>query len=68
MLVEAVRTLTDVPPHEDWQLNEARRQLSDALVSAGERAGSVTLGLADVRALLTQRLRGRPTRANFPRV
>jgi exodeoxyribonuclease V gamma subunit len=65
VLVEAVRTLTDVPPHEDWQLNEARRQLSDALVSAGDRAGSVTLGLADVRALLTQRLRGRPTRANF---
>ncbi len=65
VLVEAVRSLTDVPPHDDWQLNEARGQLTDALVSAGPRAGSVTLELADVRALLGRRLRGRPTRANF---
>jgi exodeoxyribonuclease V gamma subunit len=64
-LVEAVRGLTDVPPHDDWQLVEARRQLTDALVSAGDRAGAVPLGLSDVRALLAQRLRGRPTRANF---
>lgn len=64
-LVEAVRCLTDVPPHDDWQLSEARRQLTDALVSAGQRAGSVALGLSDVRALLAARLQGRPTRANF---
>ena len=64
-LVEAVRDLTEVPPYDDWQVNEARRQLTDALVSAGDRADGVMLGLSDVRALLTQRLRGRPTRANF---
>jgi exodeoxyribonuclease V gamma subunit len=64
-LVDAVRDLTEVPPHDEWQVNEARRQLTDALVSAGDRADGVLLGLSDVRALLTQRLRGRPTRANF---
>jgi exodeoxyribonuclease V gamma subunit len=64
-LVDAVRDLTDVPAADDWQLNEARRQLTDALTSAGERAGTVRLGLSDVRALLAQRLQGRPTRANF---
>ena len=64
-LVEAVRDLTDVEPYDDWQVSEARRQLTDALVSAGDRAETVMLGLSDVRVLLTQRLRGRPTRANF---
>lgn len=64
-LVEAVGDLTEVAPHDDWQLSEARRQLTDALVAAGERADSVTLGLSDARALLAARLEGRPTRANF---
>ena len=64
-LVEAVRDLTAVPAYDEWQVSEARRQLTDALVSAGPRADTVTLGLSDVRALLAQRLRGRPTRANF---
>lgn len=64
-LVEAVRNLTAVPSPDDWQVEEARRQLTDVLVSAGDRARTVELGLSDVRALLAQRLRGRPTRANF---
>ena len=64
-LVEAVRDLTAVAPNDDWQVSEARRQLTDALASAGDRADSALLGLPDVRALLSQRLQGRPTRANF---
>jgi exodeoxyribonuclease V gamma subunit len=64
-LVTAVRDLTDVAPADEWQLTEARRQLGDALVSAGERGATVPLGLSDVRSLLAHRLRGRPTRANF---
>jgi len=64
-LVGAVRSLTDVPPYDDWQVNEAQRQLTDVLAAAGKRAESVRLGLPDVRALLARRLRGRPTRANF---
>jgi exodeoxyribonuclease V gamma subunit len=64
-LVAAVRDLTDVPAYDDWQVSEARRQLTEALAAAGERADRVRLGLADVRALLARRLSGRPTRANF---
>ena len=64
-LVTAVRDLVDVAPNDDWQISEARRQLTDALASAGERADALRLGLSDVRALLAQRLSGRPTRANF---
>jgi len=44
---------------------EARRQLTDALTAAGSRAETVRLRLGDVRALLADRLRGRPTRAGF---
>ncbi len=33
--------------------------------AAGDRADAVTLTLADLRVLLADRLRGRPTRANF---
>ncbi len=65
VLVTAVRDLTDVAPREEWQLVEARRQLSDALTAAGPRADRVPLRLGDVRALLADRLRGRPTRAGF---
>ena len=42
-----------------------RRELTDVLTSAGDGASAALLGLADVRALLARRLRGRPTRANF---
>jgi exodeoxyribonuclease V gamma subunit len=64
-LLVAVDDLTDVAPSDDWQLSEARRQLSDALVAAGARSGSVPLRLSDARSLLAHRLRGRPTRAGF---
>jgi exodeoxyribonuclease V gamma subunit len=64
-LLTAVDDLTDVAPSDDWQLGEARRELTDALTSAGDRAGSVPLRLPDARSLLAHRLRGRPTRASF---
>jgi len=50
--------LTAVSEADAWQLGQARREL------AAGSAGTV-LRLADVRALLSDRLRGRPTRANF---
>ncbi|UYM04677.1 exodeoxyribonuclease V subunit gamma [Solicola gregarius] len=64
-LLDAVDLLADAPPAEQWQILHARRQLTDALRSAGDLATRVRVVLADVRALLASRLRGRPTRANF---
>ncbi|HSE70203.1 MAG TPA: exodeoxyribonuclease V subunit gamma [Nocardioidaceae bacterium] len=66
----AVESLVDVSPQDAWQLTQARWQLTDALTSAeragrGGQAGDTTLTLSDVRSLLGERLKGRPTRANF---
>ena len=57
--------LTDTAAGDAWQAAQARAELAAAAAAAGGRAGTVTLTLADVRALLAERLRGRPTRANF---
>lgn len=64
-LIDSVDSLVDVPPREAWQLSQARRQLTEAVSVADERLTSTTLGLSDIRALLADQLRGRPTRANF---
>jgi exodeoxyribonuclease V gamma subunit len=50
-----------------WQLAELQRLLDDVIDEAtGQQAASpVPLGLSDVTALLADRLKGRPTRANF---
>ncbi len=62
-LREGVRSLTDVPPDDAWQLPQLERELVRAASSSSEQ--SLELRLADVRALLAGRLAGRPTRANF---
>lgn len=51
---------------EDWQLAQVRRELT-ALLAGAEASGQVDalLSLADVRALVADRVAGRPTRANF---
>ncbi len=59
-LVGALELLTETAPEDAWQLAQARRELAEA--GAG---GSGSLRLADVRAMLAGRVRGRPTRANF---
>jgi exodeoxyribonuclease V gamma subunit len=59
-LAGALETLTDTAPADAWQPAQARRELAEA----GE-GGTVPVRLADVRALLADRLRGRPSRANF---
>ncbi|HST85083.1 MAG TPA: exodeoxyribonuclease V subunit gamma [Kineosporiaceae bacterium] len=60
-LNRGLELLTDVRERDAWQLSQAQRELSEAV----EHAGSAPLQLADVRAMLTDRLAGRPTRANF---
>jgi exodeoxyribonuclease V gamma subunit len=57
--------LTDTAPADAWQAAQARGELAAAARAAGPHAGTVPLGLADIRSLLAERLRGRPSRANF---
>ncbi|MGS0688612.1 exodeoxyribonuclease V subunit gamma [Nakamurella sp. GG22] len=65
-LVDSVDSLTSVSATNSWQSAELRRELGDVQRKA-ELAGAsaVSLGRADIRALLAGRLGGRPTRANF---
>ena len=63
-LDRAVTLLADAPPTEEWQLVQARRVLADVRGS-GEGHDGAPLRLPDVRALLADRLQGRPTRAGF---
>jgi exodeoxyribonuclease V gamma subunit len=64
-LLGAVDEMTAVAPFDAWQLSQARWQVADALAAAGDRSSTLELRLSDIRALLGDRLRGRPTRANF---
>ena len=54
--------LTATVPADAWQLAQARAELSAVLESAPH---DPTMTLHDVRAVLADRLAGRPTRANF---
>jgi len=64
-LTTALERLTAVRAVDAWQSAEARRELAQVATDAGDRAASAILSLADVHALLAERLSGRPTRANF---
>ncbi len=59
--------LTDAEPGEEWQFIELRRLLDEVTAEATVDTGPAdhALSVAEVRALLADRLRGRPTRANF---
>ncbi|HXV92582.1 MAG TPA: exodeoxyribonuclease V subunit gamma [Pseudonocardia sp.] len=61
----ALDSLTATTPTEAWQGAQARGELAEAARAAGPHAEDTPLGLTDVRGLLAERLRGRPTRANF---
>jgi exodeoxyribonuclease V gamma subunit len=65
VLQDALDALTLVTGTDEWQGTQARAELAAAVRAAGPHAATVGLGLADVRGLLAERLRGRPTRANF---
>jgi len=63
-LTSSLDALTSVADRDGWQLTQARRELTE-VATAGDVAARTTLRLADIRALLADRLRGRPTRAGF---
>jgi len=59
--------LTATTEWEAWQRSQLERLLDDVLAegTVAGRASDAHLELAEIRALLADRLRGRPTRANF---
>ena len=57
--------LTAAPDWEAWQRLELERILADIEAEATLAGRSPDLALPEIRALLAQRLAGRPTRANF---
>ncbi|MPZ73003.1 MAG: exodeoxyribonuclease V subunit gamma, partial [Nitriliruptorales bacterium] len=65
-LAGAADALTATSPTAAWQRAQLQRILDEVVDEAGgDGANGATLRLAEVRALLADRLRGRPTRANF---
>jgi exodeoxyribonuclease V gamma subunit len=63
VLEDGVAALTAAPATDAWQLAQVRRELARVRGDAHDPA--VPLRLPDVRALLADRVAGRPTRANF---
>ncbi|MFJ4655019.1 exodeoxyribonuclease V subunit gamma [Nocardia sp. NPDC088792] len=61
VLGRALDLLTDVPVTQGWMGVQARRELAAAL----EFSGQTPLRLSDIAALLSARLSGRASRANF---
>lgn len=62
-LRDGLDQLTDVGWGEEWQAHQAEREL--AALDVRHASASLDLRLSDVRALMGERLSGRPTRANF---
>ena len=63
VLAQGVHQLTATPLDDAWQVAQFDREL--ARIAAGAADKDTLLRQSDVRALLRQRLRGRPTRSNF---
>jgi exodeoxyribonuclease V gamma subunit len=66
-IAQAADSLSATSERESWQRRELQRLLGDVDAESQDASGvgSPELELADVRVLLADRLRGRPTRANF---
>ena len=66
-IAESIDALTEVAERDQWQRDGLRRTLEELTTEAsvGDRSAEAPLDLADVIALLEDRLKGRPTRANF---
>ncbi len=65
-LEAALDLLTEVSQEDAWQTAQARRVLAEVgAESAASSSSAAPLTLHDIRTLLSERLQGRPTRANF---
>ena len=65
VLADATDSLARPAAHEHWQLDELRGLLSDVAEEGASEGDAPLLDLAEVTDLLEDRLKGRPTRANF---
>ncbi|HQR80498.1 MAG TPA: exodeoxyribonuclease V subunit gamma, partial [Actinomycetota bacterium] len=65
VLSGALTDLVDARGTDAWQLPNALGAISGLTDAASGYAGSLGLSLADIRWLLSDILRGRPTRSNF---
>ena len=64
-LREGIDALTSVARGDEWQTAQVQRELSALGVDANRPGQALELRLPDVRALMSERLAGQPTRANF---
>jgi exodeoxyribonuclease V gamma subunit len=66
-IAAAADALAATPQRDAWQRSELQRILDDVRTEAadGGAGATIELTLPEVRALLAERLQGRPTRANF---
>jgi exodeoxyribonuclease V gamma subunit len=64
VLVRATDRLTDTSDADAWQQQQLRRLLDDLVEQAAHAPEPTELSLAEVRVLLGDHLRGRPTRAS----
>ena len=64
LLREGVERLTKVGVDDGWQAAQLHTEFADVVADAADYSAN-PLRLNDVRSLLTRRLAGRPTRANF---
>jgi exodeoxyribonuclease V gamma subunit len=67
-IADAARDLMATGPADAWQHNQLQATLNAVLAEAGDSldpGGGAPLSLTEIRAVLADRLRGRPTRANF---
>jgi exodeoxyribonuclease V gamma subunit len=60
-------SLTSTSPRDAWQRSQLTAMLDELVSEATEEgsASAVELGCGDVRSIVADRLKGRPTRANF---
>ena len=64
-IATAADALAATSQRDAWQRAELQRILDDVVREAGDGGHATPLVLREVRALLAERLQGRPTRANF---
>jgi exodeoxyribonuclease V gamma subunit len=66
-IATAADRLTMTSERDEWQRRQLDRLLQDVVAEAGDAAAdpAIALSPSEIRAVLADRLRGRPTRANF---
>jgi exodeoxyribonuclease V gamma subunit len=64
-IADAADALAEAPPNAPWQRVQLARLLDEVAGEGTAAAEEIPLALPEIRTLLAERLRGRPTRASF---